>query len=154
MSEEPESVDAEVSDPNILEVEFERPVIQDDPSPGLQRTLSADMRSSKTWNNIFFTRHNVQDRPFTETISRSRRRLGLLRAFLQTTDASGPSWDVELVQRYCRKQPEISDARIWIDDRIHAAEDVKKGSKWVTSEDFGKAWQEKVRSLAHSEAPE
>ncbi|KAF3038772.1 hypothetical protein E8E12_000549 [Didymella heteroderae] len=72
-----------------------------------------------------------------ETVAKPKLKLGLLPVFLQTTDASGPSWEIEQVQRFCKTTPEVPKARIWIDDRVSVPE-MKCVPKWTTSIDLDK----------------
>lgn len=98
----------------------------------VQAPSNLDLRTSKNWSGIFLVKRAVQDRPFIETVAKPKLKLGLLPAFLQTTDASGPSWEIEQVLRFCKKTAEVPKARIWIDDRVSTAEK-KSVPIWTTS---------------------
>ena len=108
---------------------------------------SLDLRSSKTWDPIFLKRRKVEDRPFVDTVSKVTPKLGLLTAFLQSTNASGTSWEVQQVQRFCKKTPGVPNTYIWVDDRVNTAKTKNKALKWVTPSDLDKVSRLKVRPV-------
>lgn len=109
-----------------------------------QSSTGTSFRNSKAWELIFSQPRKIRDRPFIDTVTEPKLKLGLLTAFLQYTNASGPSWEVEEVQKFCNSTPEVPKALIWIDDRVSSEKSRKKAPKWVVPADLDEVSRQRV----------
>ncbi|XPS79207.1 hypothetical protein M3J07_011210 [Ascochyta lentis] len=90
------------------------------------------LTSSKIWYPIFFKKRRVEDRPYAETVKESRVTLGLLLAFLQNTDASGSSWEVGQVLKFCNETTTILSSKVWVSYRSISSDLSRSGSDWIS----------------------
>ncbi len=106
------------------------------------------LSASKKWLEIFTQNRVAHDRLFVDTVRQKGPGVDLLAAFLQDTDASGPSWQVEQARRFCTESPEVPEAKIWLDDRKSSDSVKKQVPSWMTSVDYCKTLPTKVSSAA------
>lgn len=92
---------------------------------------------AKRWNPEFFKkpkRTRSNDPLFIEVLEDIRVERHLQDAFLQNTEASGSSWEVEQVQKFFREARNDPAARLWRDYRVKGIKFTKSQSRWHLSE--------------------
>lgn len=107
-------------------------------------TTGLGSRKSKTWPQVFFENRPVNDRPFVDTVRQKGPGVDLLSAFLQDTDASGPSWEVEQARCFYLKTLGVPEAKIWVDDRSSSDVNQKQSPNWTTSADYCRSHPQQV----------
>lgn len=108
-------------------------------------------RSPKRWNSEFFkNRHKlgkIHDRPFIEFLKDLQVQRSTLDAFLQNSEISGNSWEVEQVRKFFRVSQSFPEARVWVEDRSKTNEyGNATSSKWLNSKELEQALSSKVSS--------
>ena len=102
----------------------------------------------KRWNAEFFSQHRKNrtscETLFVEGLEQNDVCRTLQDAFLQDSEISGPSWEVEQVQKFFREAGAIPDAKIWIDLRVRGIETGEFQSRWLESSDLAGTRKEQV----------
>jgi hypothetical protein len=98
-------------------------------------------RVAKRWNAGFAKRHeknSSNDPLFVDVLENIQVERELQDAFLQDTEISGSSWEVEQVQKFFREARSALVARIWMDYRVKNTKSSTSESRWLLSDDLAR----------------
>lgn len=101
---------------------------------------------SKRWNADFSRKihRNRRDPLFIDFLERTGVERGIQDAFLQDSEISGASWEVEQVQDFFREAGAIPDAKIWIDIRVKNKAGGRCRSMWLASDQLAEIMAQQV----------
>ena len=98
-------------------------------------------RVAKRWNPGFAKRHEKNsstDPLFIDVLENIQVERQLQDAFLQDTEISGSSWEVEQVQKFFREAKSALVVKIWMDYRVKSTKSSKSESRWLVSDDLAR----------------
>jgi hypothetical protein len=103
----------------------------------------------KRWNAEFFEKHQKnrtnRETLFIEGLELNDIQRGLHDAFMQDSEVSGASWEVEKVQKFFREAGTIPNAKVWIDLRVREGfEGNEVRSRWLVSSDLVETMEQQV----------
>lgn len=82
---------------------------------------------------------------FTDSLEQNDVQRDLQEAFLQDTEISGSSWEVEQVRKFFRAAGSIPDAKVWMDFRVKGVDTSQHQSRWLRSNYLGDIMNQQVR---------
>lgn len=121
----------------------------DDTQHGPHLGLDQDQEVGK-WNRAFFTSNRgLKDRAYFECLQERGVRRNHVDAFLQDTESSVPSREVEqarkfLLHAWTREAPLRQEAQAWVDYRRKTTDDCRSNPKWHTPDQLIKILENRV----------
>lgn len=103
------------------------------------------------WSPVFSKRNRKErDRPFLTCLQERKVKRKLLYSFLQDTELSVPSWEVEEVRKFFEGSPDGGSSqpqseRAWIDYRRKSAEDQRVRPEWRNPTEVSTFLKKRVR---------
>ncbi|KAF1360251.1 hypothetical protein EJ07DRAFT_177570 [Lizonia empirigonia] len=103
-------------------------------------TTAGSGQPAKSWNPDFLKNRRkngkLDDRPFVGSLNHVNVQRKLLDIFLQTSEISGPSWDVERVRKFFRTAKRVEDAKLWVDYRVKDPSTANCQPRWLLSSEL------------------
>jgi hypothetical protein len=117
----------------------------------LTTTTTDVSHSAKRWNPEFFKDRRkdgkISDRPFVEALEHIRVQRSNLDVFLQNSELSGSSWEVEQVRKFFREAKSFPEAKLWLDHRSKTTTPSQSQPRWLTSKELQDVLVQQVSSL-------
>lgn len=115
-----------------------------------------DEEDGKKWNLVFYDKNRKQqDRRFQKCLDEHHVKRSPLESFLQNSDNSIPSREVQLARIVLTSKPPSAECdllglrRAWVECRTKVSEQNQSPPSWITPNELSNFIQERVSSLPY-----